>query len=104
MLSLNVYLRAQTVTIPVLHSSVSFSPAAGPASFGLASGAWQATVPSSEAASHNHVLFAVASYQLPHDFTPTAGESRLVDKMHPANRACHDKRLDRQTRRCELSC
>ena len=68
--------RAQTVTIPVLDSSVSFSPAAGAASFGLASGAWQATAPASEAASHNHVLFAVASYQLPQDFTPTAGARR----------------------------
>lgn len=62
----------------MLGSSVSFSPAAGAtASFGLTAGAWQATAPSGEAASHNHVLFAVASYQLPQDFTPSPGASPL---------------------------
>jgi hypothetical protein len=64
----------QTVNIPVLDGSIALTPGApASGSFGLASHAWQTTAPSSQATSSNHVLFAVASYQLQQDFTPAAG-------------------------------
>ena len=63
----------QVQLVPTLPAKVDVSPGAT-ASFAQAGSSWHTIAPSTYAATGNHILFSIASYQLAEEFTPLPGE------------------------------